>query len=422
MAGLAIMLVPLLALTAGAILSIQGAAGVLDEFVGEVVEELEPTLRLQRTILRSANATHEYYNYGNQEARQLALHLIREADLSFEVLGGSLFVTEKEWIDTARGKWEKARAISQGVLALPAVGPRSSPTSEIGLLDVYVDGSVGTLSQIEELAHREMDKQVTQMRQTKQKILLLLPGVLAVFVAAVLITGAVLRRYVLRPLQALEEGVVRFGRGELSYRVNLQSSDELGQLAGAFNAMAEQLQRSREELEELSFRDGLTGLFNRREFHRRLEIEIERSKRNGAPVSLLMMDFDYFKSINDTFGHQAGDEVLRFVGGLILDEVRPADQVARYGGEEFAIILPNTTAPGGLAMAERLRDLVSSREISVAPGQTIKPTVSIGVAIFPDDSETERTLVSSADQALYAAKNTGRNQVCCYSSLSSLYN
>ncbi len=419
------MLVPLLALAAGAVLSIQSAAGALDEVVEEVVEELEPTMRLQRIILRSANATHDYYNYGDQEARQLGQRLIEEADAHFAALKRAPFVMEKDWLQTAQGDWEKAKGISQEILASPPAAGRSAQaylSSGIKRLDVHVDGSVQALSRIEELAHREMGEQLARVEGLKQKILLLLPGVAAVVLAAILVTGFVLRRHVLKPLEALEEGAIRFGRGELSFRVGLKSSDELGRLAGAFNAMAEQLQQNRAELEELSYRDGLTGLYNRREFHRRLRIEVERSKRNGAPLALLMLDFDYFKSINDTYGHQAGDEVLRFVAGLITDEVRPADQVARYGGEEFAVILPSTSGLGALAMAERLRDLISSREVSVGPGQGVKLTVSIGVAAIPEDSETERTLVASADQALYAAKNTGRNQVCRYADLANIYN
>jgi diguanylate cyclase (GGDEF)-like protein len=191
--------------------------------------------------------------------------------------------------------------------------------------------------------------------------------------------------------------------------VTVDGQDELRQLAGTFNAMAERLQKSQAALEELSAHDGLTGLYNYREFQRRLAEEVERHHRYERPFSLLMLDLDHFKKVNDTHGHQAGDEVLRAVADRIRAEVRPADHVARYGGEEFAVILSETLGSGALAVAERICAAIAARPIALAEG-AVPITVSIGVAAIPEDAESGEQIIAAADQSLYAAKNAGRNR------------
>ena len=241
---------------------------------------------------------------------------------------------------------------------------------------------------------------------------MIIVSVFVVGLGVAIVVGSALARSILSPLGVLEAGAARFGAGDRSYRVSLATRDELEQLGHAFNAMAENLAKSQKMLEELSALDGLTGLFNYREFHRRLAEEAQRSWRYDRPFSLLILDIDGFKGVNDTYGHLAGDEALRGIAVLIRREVRPVDEVARYGGEEFAILLPETPAPGAFAMAERIRDIVATQPITIAPGRTVGLTVSIGVATYPHDADSEEKLIGAADQALYAAKNAGRNRVC----------
>lgn len=160
--------------------------------------------------------------------------------------------------------------------------------------------------------------------------------------------------------------------------------------------------------------DTLLGMDNRREFQRRLVEESERAHRHGRPLSLLMFDLDYFKQINDTYGHPAGDDVLRAFAARMRNELRPADRVARYGGEEFSVILPETTADGARVMAERVRHALTDTSIRLPDGREIRLTVSAGVSCYPDDAESPEELVARADQALYAAKEAGRNRVVLY--------
>ena len=160
------------------------------------------------------------------------------------------------------------------------------------------------------------------------------------------------------------------------------------------------------ELETLALRDGLTGLSNRRAFGQRAALELGRAVRYGLPLSLLLLDVDRFKEYNDTFGHVAGDEVLKTLSQVLHVQGRETDFFARYGGEEFVIILPHTDSEGALTLAERLRVAVAEAAWPARP-----VTVSIGAATLLPSMEAENDLISAADRALYAAKDAGRNRV-----------
>jgi len=185
----------------------------------------------------------------------------------------------------------------------------------------------------------------------------------------------------------------------------------------AFHAIknARIFQRLTEEnsyLQEAAIRDHLTGLYNHNHFYVHLDEDFIRASRYRTPLSLIMMDIDYFKEINDTHGHRAGDMVLKDLARLIKKTVRKADIVARYGGEEFAIIMTNTDITGALDEAERLRKKIESHVFKPFPD--IKVTISLGVATYPNTHITDISsggdLVTRADEALYRAKHKGRNR------------
>lgn len=161
-----------------------------------------------------------------------------------------------------------------------------------------------------------------------------------------------------------------------------------------------------EQMEQMANTDGLTHIANHRTFQANLEREMARSIRSGEPVSLIMLDLDNFKLLNDTHGHQIGDEVLRQVAVALQASSREFDTIARYGGEEFAVILPGCGARDALTSAERMHRLVRQGVTSVPV------TVSVGVASTPANGQTARALVKAADEAMYRAKRGGRNQVC----------
>ncbi|HEX8119978.1 MAG TPA: diguanylate cyclase [Solirubrobacteraceae bacterium] len=160
-----------------------------------------------------------------------------------------------------------------------------------------------------------------------------------------------------------------------------------------------------EQVQHLAATDSLTGLPNRETFQRSLSQEVARAGRTGGEMSVLLLDLDHFKRINDTLGHQAGDKVLREVAAVLDESCRPFDTPARYGGEEFAVVLPNTGEHDGRGAAERLREAIEKASINPSV------TVSIGLASFPADGRDGDTLVRAADEALYESKRGGRNRV-----------
>jgi diguanylate cyclase (GGDEF)-like protein len=180
--------------------------------------------------------------------------------------------------------------------------------------------------------------------------------------------------------------------------------------------LQDQLRAAKGDLERLSVTDGLTGLFNRRYFNTRLQQEFHRAQRYSDPVSLMMLDIDHFKSVNDTYGHPFGDVVLRGTAELLSTSVRDPDICSRYGGEEFAVILPKTHLAGALVVAERIwRELGQKRYRVEGTGTEVGATASIGLSFFPSkDIGTPEQLVKYADEALYRAKRDGRNCICLY--------
>jgi diguanylate cyclase (GGDEF)-like protein len=171
------------------------------------------------------------------------------------------------------------------------------------------------------------------------------------------------------------------------------------------------------QVQELAIRDGLTGLFNHRYFQERLNEEISKADRYHKDLCLIMMDVDHFKKFNDQYGHPEGDRVLRSVAETILKSVRQkVDIAARYGGEEFVVILPETGLQAGAELAERIRQRVEENLVARGDGNGVfRVTLSLGVSAFPFDARDQGTLIQTADEALYRAKEAGRNKVSIYS-------
>ena len=174
---------------------------------------------------------------------------------------------------------------------------------------------------------------------------------------------------------------------------------------------------SRETLQHLSSIDALTRVMNRRALQQQLVCEIKRCNRTGESLAYVLLDIDYFKSVNDQHGHLTGDRILRAVGQMLSEKVRGTDSVARYGGEEFAILLPGCDLPEALRLAEMLRHALAELRVPGRDGRPVRITASLGVTIcerqhteMMDLATLAEDLVHAADQALYESKNRGRNQ------------
>jgi len=516
------MLLPLVVLAFITFWSIQQAAGVLSTASEEATTEIRHITRIEALVLRSAMPANDYLIDGSPAERDRFEALNRQIDSAFKAaLGSGLLHNERGLVLSARNKWEALKPANRALLSTPDPVGNPAAAGRMRRLDAFSEHIAATLSRAHTVAEAEVNNELIAAKTLESRTLV---GVILIFIVGLLSAltiGTVLTASILRPLNALMQGVVHFSESDLSYRVARVTNDEIGQFGDTFNLMADRLQmnqlalagsearfraiaetaaeaiistdargkigfvnraaqrdfgysvkevvgkdislliparfesgaqieavglrKDRSEfpielsvaawesggqayfsgiirditerkatdalLKQLSITDSLTGLYNHAEFYRLLTEELKRSRRYGSPVSLLMLDIDYFKRINDTHGHQAGDNVLLVLADMIVKAVRPVDKAARYGGEEFAVILPETDAAGALLTAERLRERVEEKLINIGRGRTVGITVSIGVAGFPGDAQTEDTLVGKADEAMYASKVAGRNRV-----------
>jgi diguanylate cyclase (GGDEF)-like protein len=210
-----------------------------------------------------------------------------------------------------------------------------------------------------------------------------------------------------RTLPLLEHGACDalakpFDPGELVARLGLHLR---------IKKLQDELQCKNETLERLSATDALTGLATRRYVDEVLSIELMRARRYGAPLCVLMADLDHFKQVNDQYGRLAGDAVLRETALLLRAQLRATDSGGRYGGEEFLVVLSHNSAKGAAIVADRWRQSLEESRIEIPDGRRISATLSIGVAEYGANGKTSEALIAAADQALYRAKDSGRNRV-----------
>lgn len=246
---------------------------------------------------------------------------------------------------------------------------------------------------------------------------------LSIFVGALSLCFAVLlafliSRYITRSIAKLTHGVRQVANRNFTFKVDIHSKNEIGELANTFNQMVDELNTHRKDLEEkqkelelLARTDALTGLNNHRHFTDQLSREIKQANRLNSPLSVMILDLDDFKRVNDTYGHLIGDRVLSTIAELIKKHVRSTDIAARYGGDEFCVALPNTTAPGARDLAKILCEEIAGVVFSADGEAVFHVTCSIGLAQFHKDMKDSLVILKFADQALYKAKSGGRNRV-----------
>ncbi len=248
-------------------------------------------------------------------------------------------------------------------------------------------------------------------RQVAATLRMLSLGYLIIVAVVSLLGFLMLKRIVLSPLKEIGVGIASVASGKLDHRVVVTSEDEIGRLAQSFNQMGKDLMESNNTIQNLAYKDALTGLPNRRLLLDRLSLSVARCRRENLLGALLYLDIDHFKDINDTLGHGMGDKILITVSRYFQDHLRATDTVARLGGDEFVILLADGHGEILLEfhqVAEKLRQQIS--EPMKVDGHTLRITVSIGLHLFPESGETLDDIIRKADTALYHAKDKGRNR------------
>ena len=388
----------------------------LEDIVRELSEEMYPVTRLQTALFQVAMPVNDYLVHGDADERRQFAQLRQRVERAFEEAPPERYTLaeERALIRAARAEWDQALPLGEQLLRLSDPVGNAAAARDMERFDAHIDRAVSMLDEAHHHFHQVLDQDRAQAGVSRSRIL---GATFAAFVlagAVSLFTGVALARSVTDPVDTLRQGAARLAEGKLSHRVDIHRHDELGELAAAFNAMAGRIEADQAALEQLASRDGLTGLYNHRTFYVLLGDELARAKRFQRPVSLLLLDIDHFKRVNDTHGHLAGDAALRDLCELLRREARAIDRVCRYGGEEITLILPETDIEAAVRLAERLRAAVEAQAFDVGTGTPPHLTVSIGAASWPAHADNAQALVAAADAALYAAKRGGRNRVARY--------
>jgi len=408
-----LMFIPLTIFTISGIIAFNAVVKALDEVVVKATEEMHPVMNIQTKIHKSSIVLHDYIINGNLQEREKFYTQVLAVEAAFEKIPIAPFELNNEHslLRSAYKEWHVSQKIASDILLIS--NPQENPIANqlMENFDSHLKRTNNILNQMHEITMNEMNEQKVYAANLRHKLFI----VFGIFFIMGLGTAAVvsikLTRSILLPVRALERTTERLAKGDFTCRVPFERDDELGKLGKAFNIMATRLENSQAVLEKLATMDPLTDVYNHREFYHRLNIEINRALRYSRVFSVLILDVDNFKAINDTYGHPAGDKALLHIATAIVKEIRPGDVCARYGGDEFAIILPETPISRALNLAERIRCVIAEHKIAVTPSHAIKLTVSIGLAEFPKDGKSGEELIYIADKSLYTSKRSGRNIV-----------
>ena len=367
----------------------------------ETVPEIIRYQRLARNLDQISHEGEHVFSVATPEERQQALFLIKLVASHPSIVDHPQAVAmareaESFLVETVRLSMNNPDTLK----IRHAEWLRLSQRMHLLVDDISVQGA--------NLASADLDNMADTMRTAGLKLL----GALFLVGSFILLLFLLLREHLIRPLQ-------RIDRALSSLDVNAPAPDfpdtRLGEIHAVENATIHlhkamvSNEAARRELEQLANRDGLTGLLNRRHFMLNAATEISRAQRYQRPVAVAIGDLDFFKRLNDTYGHAAGDVVLRTFAKMLSPSVRHSDLVCRYGGEEFAFLFPESTVAQAHVLVERFRQLLAESDIQLANGLLVRITISIGLA---DASHCSlEAALQRADFALYEAKRLGRNRV-----------
>jgi diguanylate cyclase (GGDEF)-like protein len=335
---------------------------------------------------------------------------------------GQIYLVAEDGTPIAGSKLNSSKLTN---LKSPLTSTRHSGTEMLFYADGQGHNVIGSMKRMTQLGWWV----VAQIRENEIYAQIFEARLLTVAICAGLLLPIGLAAYLLsltivRPLDRLTLGAARVSSGDLEVQLPMVGRSEVGYLTQAFNAMVarlrhnqlelasinEKLTENNKALEILSRTDSLTGLYNRKHFLEVLTGEVARAERSRHPFAVMMIDTDHFKKYNDTFGHLAGDALLKQIGQIIKESLRSVDVAARYGGDEFIVLLPDIEKDQVSAVAERIRSQVTMDTLSRAADGVVV-TTSIGLAVYPEHAQSAEAMIASADQALYHAKEHGRNRV-----------
>jgi len=403
-----------------AMITIIAGRSILDSYqlgVNEARLELMPIQYLQADLREIDHAAYRYAVEGDRSASDQFAVLAALVDWQLDEL--TKIEMQFGLVEPAQANnvepniirpWTQVKVTFQELFQFEPGSPQSVlalKQAQLAILPVY-----DTINDFYHSSMKDLQHRLSSAQAVGEETFLAMIGAIVIGLGVLIGMGGMVGRSILHPIADLREAATKLGEKDFSHRIRLRNeSDELGQLAKSINLASETLQKLYGELERRSTHDGLTGVLNRAAFDERLVAEFTGADRFHRPLSLLMVDIDFFKRVNDTRGHQAGDDVLQAVAKLLGESIREGDMLTRYGGEEFAVILPETDVDSAVVLAERLRQAVENTPIVSGLSEEISLTVSIGCASRSPLIAKPEDLIRTADSALYAAKGSGRNRV-----------
>ena len=397
--AIAVAMILLVAGGAMGVVNFRATVGALERFRAETVDESARIAGVKDLLAPADDAGEAYVETEDPAEAEQFEELSQQIHHGFLNLANLSTPKERALVAEALTRWEAAYASVERAAQAP-------PADRDSMLDPFHDGidqAGSLLADLETVNVQQVAGEIQALRGRERLQLLVSLGTLF----AVAIAGGVLTRRFHRsvavPLQELERAVTRLGSDDLSHRVAVAGDDELASVSRAFNLMAGRLQDSQESLEHLALHDPLTGLPNRALFMEQMGRTLARAHRRGTPMSVLYLDLDGFKDVNDALGHQVGDEILVAVSYHLRSVLRAEDTPARLGGDEFGILLEED-AYGAVRVAERIGRGFDG-PWSISSGE-VKLGVSIGIASREGDEELDQ-LLHQADVAMYAAKAEG---------------
>jgi diguanylate cyclase (GGDEF)-like protein len=409
----------LLLSTTTAVLSIVVVQRVESMFAGatdEVTGETAVYDRMVGTLIAESATGHVVLDHGSAGISDF---LAADAAVDAALTAASTTYSsdeERALVAQARAEWEdtfaQVRALAGDPGAADAFAADTGPNGDTAhlVLGEKANGITTTLQRLDRSSRGSLQAQLDKAHDDKTQLVVLLAAIFALSVLATVVYARRMAQRVVRPIRALWESADRFGAGELDHRVELRNDDEIGELADRFNIMADTIASTHRHLTVQAHHDSLTGLVNRAGFVGLLDAAVDPKGPSAGSVSLMFIDLDDFKHVNDDLGHAAGDELLRQVADRLRGAARAGDVVCRLGGDEFAVLIGSPTAGGTIATEIAERVLAVLEQPFSVHGALIRVGASIGIASQSSVADSGDHLLRAADIAMYSAKGQGKHR------------
>jgi diguanylate cyclase (GGDEF)-like protein len=409
--GVALMFLALILVGWASLKSLETAIKHSDVVVGKALTEIHYTMALRLALSQAAMPVNDHVIHAHPTEQENYQQLSITVEHYFDMLSNSRFLNafQNKSLNMARDKWNQAKKTGDAIMQIRNPTGNTEAARQMEQFDLIIDHAIGTLSNLYESIYQQTLESHDKLHNIESRAQLFIMILAALSIALAAIGSLMLARSFFPPVRSMLDGVRLFGQGNLEHRIDHDMPKEFKELAHGINSMADELGQIHGELKDAAMYDELTGCFNRRYLDQDIIKSFSQSKRTGENLSLMMLDLDYFKKVNDTYGHAVGDEVLRSAAALIRKQLRQHEILYRYGGEEFTIILPASEEADALQLAERIRAGIADNPIDIGGEECLAITISIGIASYPQSAKSINELFKMADQALYAAKENGRN-------------